>query len=180
MSKKTVWVALTVAGVVPAALAGYWLGTPPPEPSEKTVSEPAVELPEVVFPHLMAGPRPPGQWAWSELRGGECIADYTSPWEDHFQVVACTGIHDAEFTRAVIIDSNPDALYPGDEWLEEFALAHCQSFEHDEFFTPELFDDLIVEPGYSMGNDAWIRGDRLAGCFVSQGDGESFSGPLLR
>lgn len=185
MTIEPKWLLIAVAGIFPALAMGYGLGVttssqdaPPAEPALETPEPILEESVEPQFPNLALGPRPPGQWSWEQLRGGECIDDFEGPFVEEFFVVVCEAPHDAEFVRATIIDSNPDAPYPGDESVRESAQRICEDWELDALTNPEDYDDLLVVPGYSFGEQAWDRGDRLAGCFVYRDGGWPLEEPL--
>jgi hypothetical protein len=173
------WLIITLVGILPAAAIGFLVGSIQPEPPE--VESVVVEPEPVDFelPDLNQGPREPGRWAWSELRGGECISFFTDAFAEKFTVVPCATPHEAEFVRATIVDSNPASPYPGDTAIEEFAAELCRDWGQEDLVGGEAFDDLVAEASFSLGEDSWIRGDRLAGCFVRQLDGELFTARLV-
>lgn len=173
------WLIITLVGIIPAAAIGFLIGSTEPEPVEEEI---VVAEPEPVafeLPDLALGPREPGRWAWSELRGGECISFYVDAFAENFTVVSCEAPHEAEFVRATIVDSGLESPYPGDAAIEEFAVELCREWGRDDLAGGEAFDDLVAEASYSLGEDAWNRGDRLAGCFVRQLDGELFTERLV-
>jgi len=174
------WLVITLIGVIPAAAIGFLIGS---VSSEEPTPPPAVAVaPEVIEftrPNLSLGPRPVGTWQWSELRGGECIAWFADAFAERFDVVECTTPHEAEFVRATLMSDDAEASYPGDAAVEEFATEHCASWAKDDLIEGELFDDLVAESSFSLGEEAWARGDRLVGCFVRQLDGELFSTKLV-
>jgi hypothetical protein len=175
--KTATWVAIAALGTIPAALLGWSLSQAAPDDTAQAPTEVVEVQPE--FPDLTLGRRPPGEWRWSELRGGECIDFFVSAWEETFQVVPCSSRHDAEFVRVGLISTDPDAVYPGDDAIAEFAREQCESWEPDDLINGEEFDDLVVSPSYSLGLSSWESGDRLAGCFVHQKRGGSFTQKLV-
>ena len=180
------WLLIGAAGIVPAFALGYWLAGPDSaEPAEDSaVIEPVVveaqpdQIVEPVFPELGTGPRPPGVRQWADLRGGECIASFEDGFADTFDVVACEEPHQAEFVRAALIDNRPDSDYPGDEAIRLSAQDNCSMWDLLTLNNPENYDDLLVVPGYSLGEQAWQRGERLMGCFVYREGGQLFVEPL--
>ena len=175
--KTHTWIAVAALGTIPAALIGWAIGLQQ-QPVEPQVVEEVVAEPPA-FPDLSLGPRFPGTWSWSELRGGECVMPYVSEWEETFGVVNCLTTHQAEFVRATLMSTEADDVYPGDDAIREFAIDNCADWEQDDLDRGERFDDLIVTPSYSLGLDAWQRGDRLVGCFVSRQDGGVFTDKLV-
>ena len=173
------WLIITLVGIIPAAAIGFLIGSTKPEPVEEEI---VVAEPEPVafeLPALEQGPREPGRWPWSELRGGECVSVFTDAFAENFTVVSCTTPHEAEFVRATIVNSAQESDYPGDEAIHEFASDLCREWGRDDLVGGEAFDDLVAEASYSLGEDAWNRGDRLAGCFVRQLDGGLFTERLV-
>lgn len=187
MNKKAVWSVVTVLGVIPIAGLGAWVSVastsdqPPSTVQEQPEPEAIPELDiEPVFPVLAAGPRPPGEWTWSELRGGECLYDFPSAFEESYVVVMCSADHQAEFVRATVLDDDPNAPYPGHAWVRREAAALCESWPLSDFNNAGRYDDLYVVPSYSLGEEAWDQGDRLAGCFVFRDSGGLIDGPLVK
>jgi len=175
--KTHTWIAVAALGTIPAALIGWAIGQQQ-QPTDAQVIEDVAPVP-MEFPDLGLGPQFPGTWAWSELRGGECVMPYVSEWEESFDVVNCLTTHQAEFVRDTLISTVSDDVYPGDDAIREFAIDNCAQWEEDDLDRGERFDDLIVTPSYSLGLDAWQRGDRLVGCFVSRQDGGVFTDKLV-
>ena len=186
MNKKVVWIVVTVLGVIPIAGLGAWVSLASSEQQPSTVQEqPEPEVAqdldlEPEFPVVAAGPRPPGEWKWSELRGGECLRNFSSAFEESYAVVLCSAGHEAEFVRATVLDEDPTASYPGHAWVRREAAALCESWPLSELNDAERYDDLYVVPSYSLGEEAWARGDRLAGCFVFRDGGGYIDGRIVR
>src|SRR5690606_16517612 len=96
---------LAVAGglvAVLALVALFLLGTRLPEligpaaaplPSTSPSASPSPSPSATTLP---AGPVEPGVWAWDELLGGECLAEYDDPWAEEFTVVDCAEPHPAQ------------------------------------------------------------------------------------
>jgi len=182
---KVIWVVVTILGLIPVAALAAWLSLEKPEsgeaPEEQAIEEPvAVEVPEPVFPELSAGSRPAGEWEWAELRGGECVGTFDSPFEESYEIVDCEGQHAAEFVRAEVLDRDPDAEYPGHAWVRREAAALCESWPLSELNDGARYDDLLVVPSYSLGKESWVKGDRLAGCFVYRDGGGLIDGKLVK
>jgi len=175
--KTHTWIAVAALGTIPAALIGWEIGQQA-EPEPEPVVEEIIDTP-IEFPDLTLGPQFPGTWSWSDLRGGECVMPFVSEWEEEFAVVNCLTTHEAEFVRATLISTDAEDVYPGDDAIREFATNACARWEQDDLDRGERFDDLIVSPSYSLGLDAWQRGDRLVGCFVSRRDGGVFTDKLV-
>jgi hypothetical protein len=181
---KVIWVVVTILGLIPVAALAAWLsmGSPGDQataPEPEVVEPVAVQPPEPEFPNLTDGPRPPGQWEWSDLRGGECLRTFDSAFEETYDVVTCDGEHAAEFVRANVLDRSPDARYPGHAWVRREAAALCESWPLSDLNDGGRYDDLLVVPSYSLGEESWVQGDRLAGCFVYR-EGGLIDGRLVK
>lgn len=74
---------VVVAILAGAFLLGQSLGS---DDAVESVAE-EVEAPAIEFPVLSGIPVEPGQWAWDELRGGECISGFDGAFAEEFTVV---------------------------------------------------------------------------------------------
>jgi len=182
---KVIWVVVTILGLIPVAALAAWFSfeNAPSEDSsqEQAIDEPVVEnVPEPVFPDLSGGPRPAGEWEWAELRGGECVRTFDSAFEESYEIVGCGGKHAAEFVRVEMLDRDPEAEYPGHAWVRREAGALCESWPLSELNDAGRYDDLLVVPSHSLGEESWLEGDRLAGCFVYRDGGGLIDGKLVK
>lgn len=163
---------LLAAGL--GALIGYAFSIPTPTPSVVPVEE---EEPFVV-PELDQPAAAPGVRGWGDLRGGECLESFDSPWQENFVVVPCAMEHEAEFVRASIPDSLASSPYPGDDAMREYAGALCTQWDRGDLRTGDQYADLLVVPGYTLGEEAWKTGNRLVGCFVYREGGDALGSKL--
>lgn len=198
------WFIVTAVGVLPALAVGFWLSatlteqatpaesdtTPHTAPGNTGVENTglgdtgledtaAADTPVGEFPELGGTPRAAGVWSWEELRGGECLEYFEGPFVEDFDVVACDQPHRAEFHRAALLDDDPAARYPGDQAVRDEARQLCAEWDLDELNDPERYDDLLVVPGYSIGEAQWQRGERLVGCFLYRESGEVLDDQLV-
>jgi len=191
------WFIVTAVGVLPALAVGYWLSvseanqnqsvedvaTAEPPISEATTGTPPGEAstPPVVvdFPAVGSGPRPAGSWSWEELLGGECLTSFDGPFAAEFEVVGCEQPHQAEFHRAQLLNDDPDADYPGDQFVRDQASGLCEQWDLADLREPERYDDLVVVPSYSIGQTQWEKGQRVAGCFIYRESGELLDDQLV-
>lgn len=188
------WFIVTAVGVLPALAVGFWLSatlteqatpaesdtTPHSAPDNTGLEGTAAEDAAVgEFPELGGTPRAAGVWSWEELRGGECLESFEGPFVEDFDVVACDQPHRAEFHRAALLDDDPAARYPGDQAVRDEASQLCAEWDLDELSDPARYDDLLVVPGYSIGEAPWQRGERLVGCFLYRESGEVLDDQLV-
>lgn len=193
------WFIVTVVGVLPALAIGYWLGVSSVEQgptvvnaaegdgaaSDKAAGEDSADgvssLPVVVeFPEVGSAPRSPGVWSWEELRGGECLSSFEGPFVSDFRVVGCDQPHQAEFHRAQLLDDDPTAQYPGDQFVRDRAGELCAQWDLAALNNPGRYDDLVVVPSYSIGQAQWAQGERVVGCFIYRESGKALDDLLVR
>jgi hypothetical protein len=130
-------------------------------------------------PGVVLGPVEPGEYAWDELLGGECLDPYDGPWETIYTVVDCADPHPAQMVRrGVIPETETDTgLYPGEDVLQTQVIAFCRG--------PGVFDpaavsaltDAEVEASYPT-EEMWDEGGRDYFCFVSRSTGEPITGSV--
>ncbi|MEX2441678.1 MAG: septum formation family protein [Pontimonas sp.] len=191
------WFWLTVVGALPALAVGYWLGSSlagqdsnsaeatgtnapiPAASSEAPAGEVAAQA-VVDFPAVGSGSRPAGLWSWEELRGGECVKRFDGPFAAEFEVVDCAQPHAAEFHRAQLLSDDPGVDYPGDQFVRDQASGLCKEWDLADLREPQRFDDLVVVPGYSIGQTQWEKGQRVAGCFIYRESGDTLDPQLGR
>ena len=130
-------------------------------------------------PSIPLGPVAPGEYAWNELLGGECLDPYQDPWQETYTVVDCAVAHPAQMVRRGLIPEPTPAvdLYPGEDALQTQALAFCRG--------PGIFDpdasgavtDAVVQASYPT-EEVWAEGGRDYFCFVTRSSGEPITGSL--
>ena len=179
---QTIFVSLWVLGtLVVLALWGgaFWwgqnVGSPEPiaEPETEEVVEPAVE-----FPALGPPSKPPGTWAWDELRGGECIARFSDAFAEEFDVVGCTSPHTAELVRAELLSADADEEYPGEAAVLADAREICDVRDLINIEVAKEYSDLRTAYSYPVTKEQWEAGERGVYCFVYSDSGESFTTSL--
>ncbi len=130
-------------------------------------------------PGIAIGPIEPGEHAWDELLGGECLDPYEDPWQTTYTVVDCADPHPAQMVhRGEIVDAATDTgLYPGEEALQAQAIGLCRG---PGIFDPGIviaFTDAVVEASYPT-QAVWDEGGRDYYCFVTLSSGEPIIGSL--
>lgn len=172
------WVLGTLAvfgASVGAYVLGDYLGSPPEEASPVVEEDSALELPD-----LTGGPREPGEWAWNELRGGECLQGFESPFAETFTVVPCTTSHQAELARVHVVDRDEAAVFPGEEELLAQAKQVCDVEGLLNRTEIQNYSDLIVDYSYPVDATQWSEGDRYIYCFVTRQSGGPVTSSLLQ
>ncbi|RFA18005.1 septum formation family protein [Subtercola boreus] len=126
-------------------------------------------------PTSTAGPQLAGTFEWFELRGGECIAPFTSAWQQRFTVVDCQVPHGAQVMGAGSLSTDATAAYPGQAALSETLNLLCQKPENVDSSILGAYPDVVWQAGYPVNEAQWKAGQRTYYCFVSR----SSSLPLL-
>jgi hypothetical protein len=149
----------------------------PPAPVE-TVTPTPTPTPEPVDP--AAGPVPPGEYAWDELRGGECLEPYESAWQEDYTVVDCDDEHAAQLlVRAEFPeDTAPDGEYPGFDELAGQINLLCTDPKVVDYDAAREFDDVVVEGAHAATAEEWDEGHHEYFCFVKRSTGDPLSGTL--
>lgn len=174
---QSIFLGLWIAGtlVVLAAIAGAFVvgqgvassGEDAPPAVRAEVSD---EIP-AVFPELTGVPRQPGVWAWSEMRGGECIDGFEGAFAENYTVVECAGSHEAQLFSAELLSRDPAAPFPGEEQVRVEARERCDLRGSVDYSVAGNYSDLIVEYSYPVTELQWERGERGVYCFVLRRSG---------
>lgn len=179
-------VPLVAAGVVIVlALAGlFYLGTRLPlifagtagaaasaTPAPTASPEPTAEQPA-------SGPLAPGTYAWDELRGGECLDPYSSPWAEEFTVVDCAGPHAGQLVFAAPYSDDPATPFPGEDTIASEIGLLCSAPGVVDFGAAAPFTDLQIQGAYPVSGEQWAAGNRDYFCFASRSSGEQLTGSV--
>ncbi|PSL38503.1 hypothetical protein CLV49_2128 [Labedella gwakjiensis] len=171
---------LVAAGVVIVlALVGlFYLGTRLPlifagssgaaasaTPTPTATPEPTAEQPA-------SGPLAPGTYAWDELRGGECLDPYSSPWAEEFTVVDCSQPHAGQLVFAAPYTDDPADPFPGEDVIASEIGLLCSAPGVVDFGAAAPFTDLQVQGSYPVSGEQWAAGNRDYFCFASRSSGE--------
>ena len=173
------WILGTLATL--AALAGafvlgsYIANQQNPAPVETEVESEAGPS----FPDLSLGPKGSGVWPFDELQGGECITDYTGPFEETYQVVPCFSPHDAEVVKASLLSIDPSERFPGEEAVLEIAQGVCEISRLLNLAVASDYSDLVMDYSYPVTEKEWDSGERVVYCFVYRSTGASMSRSLV-
>ncbi|MDP5128462.1 MAG: septum formation family protein [Pontimonas sp.] len=179
---QTIFVSLWVIGTfvtlglwVVAFLWGQSVGAP-----EEDVAAEVVDTapPEVEFPDLGPPSLAPGSWEWRELRGGECLSQFTDAFAEEFQVVGCSSPHTAQVVHAELLSSDPEEPYPGDAAVLAAAREACDVRELIDIEVAKNYSDLRTAYAYPASSAQWDVGERGVYCFVYSESGETFTTSL--
>ena len=127
-----------------------------------------------------AGPLDPGEYAWDELRGGECLEPYESAWQEDYTVVDCADPHAAQLlVRATFPDeSAPDGAYPGFEKLAAQINRLCTDPSVMDYAAAREYDELVVEGAHAVTAEEWDEGHHEYFCFLKRSSGDPLEGTL--
>jgi hypothetical protein len=123
--------------------------------------------------------QPPGEYAFVELFGGECIDPFDTAWASTFTVVDCATPHVAQLVYAgdLALDETYPS-YPGDSRVGKAAMAGCSRKAVLNLTTAKVYTDLLVSAAYPISSEAWDSGDTRYYCFVNLASGGPIDGDL--
>ena len=179
---QTIFVSLWVIGTLVTlgrwVLAFLW-GQSVGAPEEEVVTEVAdIAPPEVEFPELGPPGLAPGSWKWSDLRGGECLAQFSDAFAEEFQVVGCSSPHTAQLLHAELLSLDPEEPYPGDAAVIAAAREACDVRDLVNIEMAQNYTDLRTAYAYPVSSAQWEAGERGVYCFVYSESGETFTTSL--
>ena len=166
-------VLLWVAGGLVAALAlvglfvaGTKIGTLFPAEPEPEVAAPAASA--VPAQPVPLGPVEPGEHAWNELLGTECLDPYVSAWQDSYAVVDCATPHAAQMVFHGFFGDEAWAPYPGLGDLQSRINLLCTAPTTVNYPVAAQFSDIQIAASYAATADEWDAGQRDYYCFVTR------------
>jgi hypothetical protein len=113
------------------------------------------------------------------LQPGQCFNEATTETDDGQErttwAVGCTETHDAEVYHVVVHAAPPDAIYPGEQEMEEFAVAACYDTFQPWVGVVYALSELeigIMRPVAST----WVDGDRRVQCSMHDASLEPLTG----
>lgn len=149
-------------------VAGQRIGASSPAPAAEPAPS-ASALPTT-------GPLPPGEYYWQQLRGGECLAPFTTPWADTFTVVPCTQPHPAQLAYlGTFAQPAADLDYPGGEELQKLAATQCAVPSIIDYAAVGTATDVQIVASFAPDEQSWLDGDRSLSCFVTRTGGAEFT-----
>ncbi|WP_263091235.1 septum formation family protein [Curtobacterium sp. RIT-PI-V] len=120
-------------------------------------------------------PALPGEHAWTDLAGGECLSPFTNAWAQSFTVVDCATPHIGQLTARIAVDGD---AYPGAEALATQAADQCQSDAALNASAAAAVGDVQVQGSYAPDQATWDQGDRFISCFVTRSSGQELTASL--
>lgn len=138
------------------------------EPTPTPTPEPVAET----------GPLAAGVHPWTELRGGECLDPFTSPWDESFTVVDCAAPHAAQLIARVSLNPDPAAAYPGEAAITSQLNLACTAPTALDFAAAAAYPDVQWQASYPVSDAQWAAGQRDYSCFISRSSGDPLTGSV--
>jgi len=177
--KILLWVAGSLVAVL-ALVAVFLVGArlaPTIRPAPVAVPS-AVGTAPSSSPGLGLGPREPGEYTWSELRGGECLEPWESAWQDTYVVVDCATPHRAQMVYRGVFDDPAGTPYPGVEALQDRTLPLCSAPSSINFEAAAGAADIQISASFAGNDQEWLAGNPSFFCFVARAGGEPLTGSI--
>jgi hypothetical protein len=154
---------LAVSGFV----VGRVLSVPAPVPTPvETTAAPVTEMQQ------------PGDYAWSELFGGECIDPFPGAWAEEFTVVSCDDPHAAQLVAVGDLSELEGSTYPGDDLISPLVSAECQKQGVLDLAVASVYPNMEVSFSHAANEDDWDAGNTSFSCFVNLADGSDITGSV--
>ncbi|MBT1544272.1 septum formation family protein [Curtobacterium aurantiacum] len=148
--------------------------TPTAAPSE-SASQPSDAAAPGTTLQFATTPALPGEHAWTDLAGGECLSPFTNAWSQTFTVVDCATPHIGQLTARLAVEGD---TYPGAEALATQAADQCQSDAALNASAAAAVGDVQVQGSYAPDQATWDQGNRFISCFVTRSSGQPLTGSL--
>jgi len=165
---------VAVLALIALFLAGSRIAANTPAPAVVADPTPSASAGPVV------GPVAPGEYYWDQLLGGECIAPFTSPWEDTFTVVDCTQPHPAQLVLKGTFPATDDPAYPGVDALQALAASLCAVPTVIDYAAAASANDIQVLSSFAADEADWTAGNRTFYCFVNRTGGAEFTTSIAK
>ena len=165
-------VLLIIAMFIVGRTALHPVASPTPTPSATTAT------PTPTATAAATGPVAPGKHGWNELRGGECLQPFTTPWANTFTVVDCATPHAAQMVYTGVFSADPTAPFPGAAQLSSQINALCSRSGILNLAAAGQFNDAQVQGTYPVTEKQWKDGERSYYCFVNRSSGQPITGSL--
>jgi hypothetical protein len=164
--------------VLLALVALFYLGTRLPlllggaPQAEASATPSATPTPSEAAEQPATGPLGAGTYAWDQLRGGECLDPFESPWSEEFTVVDCAAPHAAQLVFAAPYTDDPATPFPGEDVIASEIGLLCSAPGVVDFAAAASFTDLQVQGAYPVSGEQWAAGQRDYFCFATRSSGE--------
>lgn len=128
------------------------------------------------------GPVAPGDYAWDELWGGECLDPFVDAWQDSYTVVDCADAHPGQLVFRgpfpLVEGATEAGPYPGEDALQAQISLLCGAPGVIDLVAASQFLDVQVQGSFPVTEEQWDEGQQDYFCFVSRSSGEVLTGTL--
>lgn len=124
------------------------------------------------------GPLPPGEYQWDQLLGGECLAQFESPWADRFTVVDCGQQHPAQLLVKGTFPALADETYPGGDELQKLVTQLCAVPTVVDYAAAGGANDIQLAGSFAADENDWNAGNRTYYCFATRAGGAQFTSSI--
>ncbi len=151
--------------------------TPASTPSQTPTSTSTPTESTVTVPPT--GTLPAGQsYEWDQLRGGECVDPFTTPWAQQFAVVDCNAAHTAQLVYTAPFSNDPAAAFPGEDAIASQINLLCSKPGIVDLNAAAAYNDVQLVGSYPVTQDQWTAGQRNYYCFVTRSSGQQFTSSI--
>jgi hypothetical protein len=189
-----IWTAVGLLAVAVLVLA-FLIGTKLPGASRASaIASPSATPSNVPVPTptvVAVGPASIGSHRWDELRGGECINPFTTPFVENFTVVDCGSPHAAQLVRrgtfaaggapaatSATPTPSPSDDYPGLVALQSQIALLCDAPGVIDLAAAGAYSDIQFQASYAATAFEWKGGQHDYFCFVNRSSAEPITGSL--
>ena len=151
---------------------------PAPAPVAATMSAKPKVSPLSTSIAVPTGHAAVGSHLWSDLRGGECVDPYSSPFELNYTVVDCAAPHPAQMVFRGTFPGEAAAAYPGLDALQAQINLLCTAPGIIDLATAGAYNDIQFQASYAATTEEWAKGQHDYFCFVNRSGGEPITGSV--
>jgi hypothetical protein len=201
-AQKVMIISLGALAAVLALVALFFVGTRLPTltgtaPAGASASRTPSATPSATPTVAAIAPVAPGVHGWNELRGGECLDPFTTPWAEKFTVVDCAVAHPAQMVfrgtfpatlppAAAPASARPSATparvpassFPGVEALQAQISLLCAAPGVLDLSAAGQYSDAQVQGSYPVTAAEWDAGEHDYFCFISRSSGAPLTGSI--
>ncbi|AOX65291.1 hypothetical protein BJK06_05560 [Curtobacterium sp. BH-2-1-1] len=147
----------------------------PKETPSAAASQPSSASTSLETLQFATTPAAPGEHAWTDLAGGECLSPFTNAWAQTYTVVDCQTPHVAQLTARLPVSANQ---WPGPDALAAQAAEQCQTSAALNASAAAAYGDVQVQGSYAPDQATWDQGDTFISCFVTRSSGDTMTGSV--
>ena len=124
------------------------------------------------------GPLAPGTYSWEELRGGECLAGYESPWAEDSRLSTAPRRTRRSWCIAGFSAPMTPATTRASTRLQAQINLLCSAPTVIDFAAAGAYNDIRFAGSFAATDKEWSAGHRDYFCFVSRSSGEPLTGSV--